>query len=134
MEDIINYLGCGGTVLLLLAVFIEITPIKINPIEWLGKRLNASMKKEIDEIKKDLNVHIAQDYRNKILEFQNECLHGIGHTKEQFDEVLNACADYEKYCKDNDIANGKCAQAIKYIERVYSKRCAEKDFIDLKTK
>ncbi len=112
-----------------LSVFIEITPIKINPIGWLGDRMNAGMKKDIDGIEKKLNEHIAQSYRNKILSFQNELLAGKQHTLEEFDEVLCACVNYEDFCKANNVQNDKVKLATDYIVRTYQKCQNERSFL-----
>lgn len=131
MAQIINYFGMGGTILILLAVFIEITPIKINPIQWLGNHWNMGIKSDVDKINSKLDEHIAQSYRNKILDFQKEILRGERHSQEEFDEVIEACEAYEKYIKDNELSNGKCEHAIKYINHTYDKCLDKKDFVDL---
>ena len=40
--------------------FIEITPIKINPISWLLSLLFKPMKKEIDSMKKEINTRMDE--------------------------------------------------------------------------
>ena len=114
---------------------VEISPIKISPLKWLGNKLNADVKKKQDEIEAKLtkvegklDEHVAQSYRNKILSFQNECLNGTKHTKEEFDEVIDACNLYEVYVRDNKLKNDKCELAICYIKRVYQKCQDERTF------
>lgn len=131
MEQILNYFGVGGFALIFLCVFVEITPIKINPIQWLGNRMFAKTNDSIRKMEKKLDEHIAQSYRNKILSFQNECLRNVKHTQEQFDEVIEAIDEYETYCKKNEIKNGKTTEAIKFIKKVYQKALSDHDFIDL---
>lgn len=131
MSQILNYLGVGGFALVFLSVFVEITPIKVNPIQWLGSRLFKVQTDKMDRIEKKIDEHIAQSYRNKILAFQNECLNGQRHTQEQFDEVLDACEAYEEYTKANKMSNGKAKLAIDYIKRVYSKCQDSRDFVNL---
>lgn len=131
MEQILNYFGVGGFALIFLCVFVEITPIKINPIQWIGNRMFKSTNDSISKIEKKLDEHIAQSYRNKILSFQNECLRSVKHTQEQFDEVIEAIDEYETYCKKNSIKNGKTTEAIKFIKRVYQKALQDHDFVDL---
>lgn len=118
-------LTMGGWVglIVVLSMLIEIVPIKINPIQWLGNRLNTGVMKRVDAIEQKVDSHIAQDYRSKILGFQNGILiNGFDfYTQEQYSEVLEAVNEYEKYCKDNNIKNGKCILAIEFIERCYKK-------------
>lgn len=115
-------------VIILLSV-IQITPIKINPISWFGKTLNKDLSAKVEQNRKDLAEHIAQDHRNKIFKFQNELINGVSHTKEEFDEVLDACAYYEEYVKKHELTNGKSIEAIKYIRTVYRKCLKAGDFV-----
>lgn len=112
---------------LILASLIQITPIKLNPLDWIVKILF----KRTDKIEKKLDEHIAQSYRNKIFSFQAELLYSTKHSQEQFLEVIDACDKYDIYVKENNIVNGKATEAIKYIRRVYQKRLDERDFLDL---
>ena len=114
LYNFVSNLTIGGwlSIVIICSLFIEITPfIKINPIEWLGKRLNAYMNKRVDKIEKKLDEHIAQSYRTKILDFQDSLLKNPtnyrGFTKEQYDEVIDSISIYERHCKENKIDNGK---------------------------
>lgn len=131
MAEILNYLGVAGFAVILLSVFIEITPIKINPIQWLGSQLFAGLRKDVKVINDKLDEHIAQSYRDKIMSFQNELLNGQLHTQEEFDEVIDACDDYEEYIRTNALKNGKANAAIAYIRRMYNKCLDERAFINL---
>jgi len=83
---------------------------------------------QITKIEKKLDEHIAQSYRNKILNFQNELLRKERHSFEQFSEVLDAIDSYEAYCKENNVTNHKCTLAIDYIKSVYKQCQCESDF------
>lgn len=126
LYEFITNLSIGGwlSVFLILSLFVEIVPfIKINPVAWLGERLNARMYNRVNHIEAKLDEHIAQSYRNKILAFQDALLvQGYkAFTKEQYDEVLLAITNYENYCKENKISNDKCVLAIKYTKHCYEK-------------
>lgn len=125
LYETITNLSVGGwlATFIILSLFVEIVPfIKINPVAWLGERLNAPMYKRVNQIESKLDEHIAQTYRNKILAFQDLLLTQgcTTFTKEQYDEVLYAITKYEEYCKDNNVSNDKCTLAIKYIKRSYT--------------
>lgn len=122
--------NAGGAMvfIIVLSCLIQITPIKINPISWLGRMLN----KDMARIEAKLDEHIAQSHRNKIFAFQTELLVGTKHTQEQFLEVLEACEYYEKYVEQNKIKNGKATEAIKYIQRCYRKCLDERSFVELR--
>lgn len=134
--ETISQLTIGGwlAIVVMLSMFIEVVPfIKINPVAWLGERLNASMYKRVDKIEKKLDQHIAQSYRNKILSFQDGLLldGSSSFTKEQYDEVIDSIELYESYCEENEIDNDKCVLAIEYIKRCYAECQNNRNFLNL---
>lgn len=131
MSDILNYFGIGGFLFLILTVFVEISPIKINPIQWLGKRLNSSLLQKLEKVEKKLDNHVAQSLRSKILNYQNSLLNNQIHTHEEWSEILKACEDYEEYCKANNIKNGYVDHAIKYINSQFDKALYSNQFTNL---
>lgn len=131
MAAFLNYFGIGGFAFVLLTVFVEITPIKLNPIQWIGSRFNSGIRNDIDKMQKKLDEHIVQSYRNIILEFQNELLSGKLHTQEQFNVVLQACDAYEAYIEENNIRNGVITQAIEYIRQTHIQCLSARSFINL---
>lgn len=135
LYEFIENLSLSGwfSLFLIFSLFIEISPIKVNPIAWLGERLNAHMYKRVNKLEEKLDEHIAQSYRNKILAFQDLLLTQScsSFTKEQYDEVIMAINDYENYCKENEIDNDKCVLAIKYIKRCYTQCQNNKSFSNL---
>lgn len=120
-----NNAGGAMVFVIVLSCLIQISPIKINPISWLGRMLN----KDAIRIEKKLDEHIAQSYRNKIFCFQSELLSGIKHTQEQFVEVIDACEKYEAYVRENNVQNGKATESIKYIRRTYANCLDKRDFL-----
>lgn len=133
--ETIKGLTVGGWLasFIILSLLVEITPIKINPVGWLGERLNAKMYKRVDKIEQKLDQHIAQSYRNKILSFQDNLLldGSTTFTKEQYDEVIDSITLYEAYCEENDIDNDKCTLAIAYIKRCYTECQNNRSFSSL---
>ena len=82
-------LACSGGGLFVLLTLIQLAPIKVNPWSWLAKTIGKAMG--IAAIEKKLDEHIATDdkrdadsHRVKILQFNNELLRSVGHTKEAF--------------------------------------------------
>ncbi len=114
-------------------LLIEITPIKINPIGWLGNRLNASMYKRVDEIEHKLDTHVAEGYRNYILNFQRLLLNepNTPFTYEEWKKAIKSCQDYENYCKDNNIANDIITQAILFIRAEYQEALQTNNILSL---
>ena len=130
MADILNYLGVGGFLLIVLSVFVEITPCKINPIQWLGDRLNKGIKDDLEDLKCDLSnlkAEIREDSasnaRRRIIAFDDELRHDPSkkHTEEQFNQVMDDITEYNIYCaKHPNYKNHKAKSAIKKINDVYS--------------
>lgn len=137
LYETVSNITIGGwvSVIVILSLFVEISPIKLNPIAWLGTKLFAPVYGKIDKIDKKLDEHVASSYRTKILTFQDLLLTpGLDYTcftKEQYDEVIDAITKYEKHCKDNDLDNGKCLMAESYIKRCYTKCLNDKSFAEL---
>lgn len=141
--EIIQKINVGGflSVAVILLSLIEIVPIKIcplSPLRWIGKRINSeaisridNVEKKIDAVEKKIDEHVAQSYRNKILLAQNQLLMGQAFTLEEFDEIIEACENYELYCKVNNIPNEKCKLAIKYLYDVYQNCKANRSFANL---
>lgn len=142
-------LGSGGGLLALLTL-LEITPIKINPwsaiFKALGRAINADVLKELDNVKatqqttaKKLDNHIVADevryadrLRERILQFNNELLRGIPHTREDFIEILAVIDRYNTYCKTHeDYKNNRAVHAIRNIERIYDERLEKRDFLQM---
>lgn len=142
-------------VVLGLPTLIEISPIKINPWSWIWKMLkwiwrsfcrslNADVLEKLAQVEATqkatdtkLENHIKLDDRREadkvrasILQFNNELLRDIPHTKEEFVEVLAKIDWYHDFCKNNeDYKNCRAVHAIGNIERVYDERMREHDFL-----
>lgn len=138
----------GGGVLLVAMTLIQIAPIKVNP--WsavaraIGKAINKDVLDGLAEVKKDqketrriLDGHIEMDdirnadaHRTRILQFNNELLRDIPHTREDFIEILAEIDFYEKFCDTHkDYKNNRCTHAIANISRVYDDRLVKHDFL-----
>lgn len=128
-----------------ISIFVEITPIKINPISsffgWVGKKANENLSNELNDIKNVVNsldgevkkVREVADERNaincrvRILRFGDEILHDQLHSKESFDQVLADIDTYDSYCEEHpDFKNNKTVITTKRIMDVYEE-CLSKD-------
>lgn len=122
----------GIFIAIVLASFIQISPIKINPWDWffghIGKKINKEVFDKVEAIDKKLDKHIEDDNKEKlevkrrdILEFANACMNGRKHTQEQFTFVIKTCDEYEAYIEKNHLRNGEISSAIEEIRRLYIK-------------
>ena len=127
----------GGGGLLVLLTLIQIAPIQINPWSAIGRVFNKDVLNEVRETRQALEEHIridderdADSHRQRILQFNNELLRDIPHTKEDFTEVLAEIDEYEKYCRDHpDYKNNRAVHAITHIGKVYDERLEKHDFL-----
>lgn len=139
--------GSGGAVVILLTL-IQIAPLKLNPWSALGKAIgraiNSAVLKELKEVKNaqkatqdKLDAHIRTDdardadrHRIRILQFNNELIRNIPHTREEFIEILAEIDYYEHYCATHpEYKNNRAIHAIGNIGRVYDDRMKKHDFL-----
>ena len=139
----LNLAGYGNALIILL-LFIQVAPIKINPFDriivWFKKHMhkdideyiNASVKDsvqgiydKIDELreeeKKARLEDKALDARRRIIAFADEVVHGNKHSYEQWNSILEDITYYENYCEENPtFPNGKAISSIGLIKEVYN--------------
>lgn len=127
--------------MLILLTVIQIAPVKFDP--WtaiaraIGRALNGEVLTQLSVLRENLDTHIRVDdernadlFRTRILQFNNELLRDILHTREDFIEILAVIDDYEHYCRDHeDYKNNQATFAIENIQRVYKDRLMKHDFL-----
>lgn len=125
------------------SVFIEITPIKINPWSWLAKKIGRAINSEVlakvDELERDISeMRKEEDERNakaariRILHFGDELLHSPEqlHSKEHFDEILQSITEYNQYCAEHpNFKNNMTEATTKHILHIYEKCLEEHSFL-----
>ena len=138
LDKLLAYSGGGLFVLLTL---VQIAPVKVNPwsaiARWVGKAINGEVLGKLGHLEKRLDEHIDTDdkrdadgHRVKILQFNNELLRSIDHTKEEFIEILAEIDAYERFCKDHeDYPNNRAVLAIENIRENYKERLKKHDFL-----
>ena len=143
LDKLLAYSGGGLFVLLTL---VQIAPVKVNPwsaiARWIGKAINGEVLGKLGRLEARLDEHIntddkrdADSHRVKILQFNNELLRSIDHTKEEFIEALAEIDAYERFCKDHeDYPNNRAVLAIENIRENYKERLQKHDFLQEGTK
>ena len=138
----------GGSALFVLLTLLQLAPIKINPwsriAKTIGNAMNAGVMDEIKQVKtaqeetrKKLDDHIeeseerkADNYKSRVLRFNNELVRGLGHTEEDYNEILDIIWKYENYCKTHEnYQNNKMPHAIKNVERMYDEMLKTNGFL-----
>ena len=112
---------------------VQLSPIKIDPWTWLAKKIghaiNGDVIAQLDELKTTFEERAAKDARIRILRFGDEILHGIHHSKEHFDQILQDITEYEQYCKDHpEFKNNMTVLTTKHIMETYSACFEERSF------
>ena len=132
--------GIAG-IIVVLSIFIEITPIKVNPVsaflKWLGKKINGDviskvddLEKKFDSLDKELNETKAMTCRVRILRFGDEIRCGQRHSQESFNQVLSDINVYTKYCNEHsEFPNEQANATIKIIRDNYEERMHKNDFL-----
>ena len=137
---------CG--IIAALSVFIEITPIKINPVsdllDWMGRRINHGLSiriKELDEkvdkiaerqdkIEKEDEERDIINCRVRILRFSDEIRRNMPQSYEGYEQVFADMDKYENYCKGHEnFKNHKTAAAEKLIRTTYEVHLERNDFL-----
>jgi hypothetical protein len=131
----------GGGIILALMTIIQISPIKFNPWSWIGRcigrAINGEVLEKVDALstavkknKDDDDEQWASLSRSHILRFGDELLHGVGHSKEHFDQILLDISKYEQYCADHpEYLNNIAHATIKQIKKTYQKCLEENNFL-----
>lgn len=133
-------MGGSGLLVLLLSI-IQIAPIKLNP--WsaiaraIGNAINADLLKKLSKTESMLQEHMEMDdkrnadmHRWRILDFNNELLQDVPHTRGDFIDILAEIDEYEDFCKNHpDYKNNRATHAIGNIGRVYDDRLKKHDFL-----
>lgn len=100
---------------------IEITPIPLSPLAWIGKRMNRDMTSRIDKLEKQFVESECDVKRTEILEFANSCRHGRTHTVEEWEHIIESLSKYERFCEEYKIENDKMPVNASYLRELYKK-------------
>ena len=143
-----NALIGGGIGIVVLLTLIQITPIKLNPLSYiarkLGDALNASQSEKFESFKKqlealdkkveDLKNHVDESEikttRIKILRFADEIFMGKVHSYDAYKEVLHAINEYQLYCNEHpDFVNNMAECSIAEIKKAYEIHRTKHNFL-----
>ena len=119
----------------------QAAPIPINPWRNIAKRFgeiaNREVIEKVDKLEGDVhylqtafNERSAVDFRTRILRFGDEMLHGMKHTKDHFDQILDDVNRYEVHCKKNpDFRNNMTHITVQQIKAEYARCLRDNDFL-----
>ena len=141
-----------------LSVVVEFAPIKVHPLSSITRKLGKALTKDLrDEISNvsvkmnelsttlattedNLNKRIdanqresteryIKQLRKEILDFSNSCMHGVHHTVDEFEHIIDAHTEYEELIEKLKLKNGRVKMEFDYIQEVYRQACINNSFI-----
>ena len=139
-QQILNWIGQHIIhILLVLSVFIQIAPIKINPwtslIKWIGRSLTSNindklikMENDLKSLSFDIDENEKDRIRWEVLDFANSCREGMRHSKDQFQHIITLNDKYKKLLKKTEDKNGVFDAQYDFIQRIYKEVQRKNDF------
>lgn len=138
IEQILDWLVKNFiSVVVIFSIFIQITPIKWNPLttfaKWLSKIFTKELSDQIetmqgnlDDIREDIDENEKDRIRWEVLDFANSCRHGRKHTKDEFQHMITLNDKYKVLLERTEDQNGVFESEFKYIKGLYDNN----DFLD----
>lgn len=79
---------------------VEVMPIKISPIKWLGKAIAAwlgisAMSKELEQIKKEVDANEIDRIKYEILQFSGSLRNGLKRTEVDYAHIESIFTKYK---------------------------------------
>lgn len=133
-QEILNWIWSNiWQIIVILSLFIEITPIKWNPLssafKWLGRKLTARIEDDLAAIHKEIEENEKDRIRWEILDFANSCRNGRRHTKDEYQHIMTLNDKYIKLLEKTHDKNGVFEAEYEYIKKLYAERQMKNDFL-----
>ncbi len=131
----------------ILSIFIQIAPIKINPwsslFKWIGKLITQEsdkkieqliidtkkLKTNIEKVQHNLNENEKDRIRWEILAFANSCRNERNHTKDEFQHIITLNNKYRNLLSLTDDKNGVFEVEYDYIKDLYAEKLRTNNFL-----
>lgn len=133
-QEVLNWIWSNiWKIIVILSLFIEITPIKWNPLssafKWLGRKLTARIEDDLSAIHKEIEENEKDRIRWEILDFANSCRNGRKHTKDEYQHIMTLNDKYTKLLAKTHDKNGVFEAEYEYIKKLYAERQMKNDFL-----
>lgn len=141
MQQVVEWIGKNlWTIVIIVSIFIQITPIKINPwsalFKWIGKTITGNACSKIDglidkveKIEKDVKTNEKDRIRWEILNFANSCRNNRKHTRDEFQHIVALNDKYKRLLQETNDTNGVFEVEYNYIQDLYAERLEKNDFL-----
>lgn len=141
VEKILNWISQNLlSIFLFGSIFIQISPIKWNPItsfvKWFGKIVTHDLDAKMEEIEDAVGNIVDQVEENEkdrirweVLDFANSCRNGRKHTKDEYHHIIALNDKYHDLLNKTGDHNGVFDAEYEYIAKLYSERLEKNDFL-----
>lgn len=141
IEQILDWLVHNFVqVLLIFSIFIQITPIKWNPVssflKWVGKLLTSetaekleNLTEDVEDIKHNIDANEKDRIRWEILDFANSCRNGQKHSHDEFAHITDLHDKYQTLLERTNDKNGVFDTEYQWIQTLYTERLEKNDFL-----
>lgn len=114
MKDII--INNFPLIIIGLLSLVEIVPIKISPLEWVGKKMNKQLNDKVDSLENKIDSNHQKQCKVAIANFVQDYLNGEQKTRSQWIAIINLANEYIERGWNSEIK----ADAI-FLEKEYNK-------------
>lgn len=89
-----------------------------------------TLEDKIDKVDANRAEDAAVESRVRMLHFADELYEGRRHSKDSFDQAIDDCTRYDKYCADHpEFRNNQTAITEEFIKKTYAERLEKHDFL-----
>ena len=119
MNNLLEIIKNISSILAVVGIFVEIVPVKFNPIssllKWIGKNLNGDLINRVEKLEEKVDENEKGRIRHEIYTFANN----LRNSKREYtaDEFQHIFKINEKY--KNLGGNGQIKVEMKYIQEKY---------------
>lgn len=124
-------------ILTVLSIFIQVSPLKINPwstiFSWIGNEINRDIRTEIKSLKDEVKIcglglsnvteendkRRIQDLRWAILTFAHDLKCGQEYDRYSFDHIYEYDIEYTNLLNKYVMTNGQTTAAMEVINETY---------------
>ncbi|MCX4365116.1 MAG: hypothetical protein OSJ70_05025 [Bacilli bacterium] len=110
--------------LILIGLFslIEVTPIKISPLEIIGKKLNKQLDDKVGSLEEKIDANHQNECKILISDFVQDYLNGEHKTRTQWIAIINLADEYI-----NNGWNSEIREDAIFLKEEYSKLYLKKE-------
>ena len=100
---------------------IEIVPVKISPVEFIGKKLNKATNEKIDKLNEKIEDYHQEDAKILISDFVQDIKNGEEKSETQWISMLNFVNEYIDKGWNSKVKEDALFIKLEY-ERIFFKR------------